>query len=423
MTFAPLQQMVGYGVAISVGIIWAWLMSSLLLPSMLYLKNWNLDSNAIKHESTLERAIKHLGNWVAHSPKIIISIILLIIGIVAFGISLLNIEVNMITFFKDGNQTKESMRFLDEEMVGTMDIEFRIEGDIKEPGTLRNMEKIQNYLHNHPKVATSFSIVDVIKKMHKAVEENNPEFNIIPDSRNKINNLITLYSLSGDPDDFESLVDYNYKTAVITALMQTVSTKEITKFVDEVEYYINNEINDNLVITKTGMLVVFRDLTNKLINSSFISIFISIILICLVSSLFFNKMRWGLISIIPLTSSVLLIFGIMGWANVKFNHITVILSSIIIGVGVDFAIHYISQFKRIQHKKDDQSTISKTVIYNVGYPIILDSLSNMSFGAMLVSTFIPIQHIGGLMILAMITTSIGTITLMASIIELQMKKL
>jgi predicted RND superfamily exporter protein len=47
----------------------------------------------------------------------------------------------------------------------------------------------------------------------------------------------------------------------------------------------------------------------------------------------------------------------------------------------------------------------------------------MAFGALLFSSFIPIQQIGGLMVLAMLATSIGTLTLMASIIELLKNKL
>ena len=54
----------------------------------------------------------------------------------------------------------------------------------------------------------------------------------------------------------------------------------------------------------------------------------------------------------------------------------------------------------------------------MGYPIILDAGSNMGFGALLFSAFIPVQYIGGLMVLAMLSTSLGTITLLATASEL-----
>ena len=53
--------------------------------------------------------------------------------------------------------------------------------------------------------------------MHRTVMDDDPDFEIVPDDRKKVNNLFTMYSMSGDPDDFSSLVDYEYKVGLITA--------------------------------------------------------------------------------------------------------------------------------------------------------------------------------------------------------------
>ena len=418
MTFAPLQQLIGFGIGMSVGITWAWLLASILLPALISLKKWNLDSRAINSVGAIEKLIDKIGRNVMTYPKIVLSSSLIIVLIAAIGIKFLNIEVNLITFFKPGSEIRNSMEFLDNEMTGTMDMELRIEGDIKSPETLEKIENIQEFLQKNPNVATSISIADIIKTMHKTVMDDDPAFEVIPETREKVNNLFTLYSMSGDPDDFEALVDYDYETALITNLMKSVSTKEIAKFVNDTEDYINNNDLEELNITNTGMIVVLRDLTNMLIRSSFISIFASIILIAIIASIFFKRVRWGLIAVTPLISAVVLNFGLMGWFGLDFSHVTAILSSVIIGVGVDFAIHYISQFRRIAERSENVATITNETIDDVGYPIILDAASNMSFGALIFSTFLPIQQIGSLMVLAMLATSIGTLTLMAAIIEL-----
>ncbi|NHZ86817.1 MAG: MMPL family transporter, partial [Planctomycetia bacterium] len=423
MVFAPLQQMIGYGVAISFGIAWAWLMSSLLLPALISLKKWHLDSKAIRKAGIIERIIDGVGRRVMTYPKVILVSAILIVILAGFGIKMLNIEVNIMTFFKDGSEIKNSMEFIDQEMAGTMDMEFRVEGDIKAPETLKEMEMIQDFLEKHPDVTTSISIADIIKQMHKTVMDNDPAYDVIPDTREKVNNLFTLYSMSGDPDDFESLVDYDYETGLITTLMRSVSTKEIAQFVNETEKFVDDNISSNLNVSSTGMLVVFRDLTDMVVKSSFISIFASIILIAIIAAVFFKRVLWGIIAITPLLSAVILNFGLMGWFGLDFSHVTAILSSVIIGVGVDFGLHYISQFKRISASSGNHEKITNQTIDDVGYPIMLNAGSNMAFGALLFSTFLPIQQIGGLMVLAMLATSIGTLTLMASTIELLKKKL
>ncbi|MDP6578314.1 MAG: hypothetical protein QF613_05130, partial [Candidatus Marinimicrobia bacterium] len=67
--------------------------------------------------------------------------------------------------------------------------------------------------------------------------------------------------------------------------------------------------------------------------------------------------------------------------------------------------------------------LTREVIEDVGYPIILDATSNLGFGALLFSTFIPVQYIGGLLIFAMISTSVGTLTILAVIAEMLKSRL
>jgi hypothetical protein len=306
---------------------------------------------------------------------------------------------------------------MDQEMTGTMDLRIRVEGDIKDPDILRKMDSLQVFVEKNNKIAVTYSIADVVKQMHRTVMDDSLKYESIPTSREKVNNLFTMYSMSGDPDDFSAMIDYDYTVGLITALSTVMTTEEVFSFVVSVSNYIKTYFNENLNINVTGMIVVIRDMVIMIIQSSSLSILFSLILIGIIASIFFKRILWGFLAVVPLTAAVILNFGLMGHFNVMLNHITAILSSIIIGVGVDFAIHFISQFRRLsQTAHEDQ--LSLEVIKDVGYPIILDAGSNMGFGALLFSAFVPVQYIGGLMVFAMISTSMGTLTLLSSTAEL-----
>ena len=134
-------------------------------------------------------------------------------------------------------------------------------------------------------------------------------------------------------------------------------------------------------------------------------------------------MIWAVLSVIPLTSAVILNFGLMGIFGVKLSHLTALLTSIIIGVGVDFAVHYISSYRRHSSNESKPSKLSSLTMDDVGYPIMLDVVSNMGFAALLLSDLVPLNYMGGLMIFAMISTSFGTFILMGTTIEILTKKL
>ena len=422
MTLSPIEPLFGYGIIIGIGIAWAWFLSSLMLPAVISLKKWNLESKAITELSIFEKVINKLGKIVLTHPKYVFSAGATIVLIGLFGISKVVVDVNMSKFFKPGTEIRDTMDFMDDKMAGTVDIRVRVEGDMKNPQTLSSMRALQKKMEDNEKVITSFSIANVVEQMHRTVMDDNSDYETIPDNREKVNNLFTVYSMSGDLDDFSSIVDYDYKTGLITAFSKVMSTDEIFVFVEKMNGHVKTIMDRDLIVDFTGMIVVLRDLVIMIVRSSAVSIIFSLIVIGILASIFFKRILWGMLAVIPLTSAVIINFGFMGYFGIELSHITAILSSIIIGVGVDFAVHYIAQFRRLS-RTIDANKLSREVIDDVGYPIILDAGSNMGFGALLFSTFVPIQYIGGLTVFAMVSTSIGTLTVLSALAELLKQRL
>ena len=416
LSFAPIKQLMGYGICISVGIAHAFFLSSTFLPAAISLKKWDMNSKAVTRPSIFENLISYFGKTVSTNPKLILGSGVFIATAGIIGLLYLKVDVNIASFFRQGTEFRNSIDFIDQEMTGTMDIRVRLEGSMKNPRTLNEIVNLQDVLENNKKVTTSFSIADVVKQMHRVVMDDDPDFETIPKDQGKVNNLFSMYSMSGDPEDFSTMVDYEYSVGLVTALSRVMSTEEIISIVDEIEEYVGG-LKSVGSASVTGMAVVIRDLVYLVVQSSVISIVMSVILIGLITSLFFKRIAWGMMAIIPLSVAVVINFGFMGLAGIHLSHVTALLASVIIGVGVDFAIHYISQFRRLS-KISEKNALTNDVIEDVGYPIILDSASNMSFGALLFSAFIPVQYMGGLMVFAMISTSIGTLTFLAAMAEL-----
>jgi len=422
MMVSPIEPLFGYGIIIGAGIAWAWFLSSLLLPAVISLKKWDSNSIAISRTSIFENIIKKLGKVVFTHPKYVLTFGVAFVIIGCTGLSKIIVDVNMVNFFKPGTEIRDSMDFLDEKMAGTVDIRVRAEGDMKSPEILSSMRKLQDLMEEDEKVSTSFSIVNVVEQMHRTVMDDDPSYEVIPENREKINNLFTMYSMSGDPDDFSSMVDYEYKIGLITAFSKVMSTIEIFDYVEKMNQEVKLLKAEGLDLEFTGMIVILRDLVEMIVSSSVLNIVFSLIIIGIIASIFFKRILWGLLAVVPLFSAVIINFGFMGYFGIELSHVTALLSSIIIGVGVDFSIHYISQYRRLARTVRSDKLISE-VIEDVGYPIILDAGSNMGFGALLFSVFLPIQNIGGLMVFAMVSTSIGTLTVLAALSELLKHKL
>jgi len=428
LIFSPLEGMNGYGITLAFGIGWAWLLSLTMMPALISILNWNPNSKAITKVSFMENIMQKFGVLSTKNPKKILLIGLSTVIISIGGLFFLKVEVNMSNMFSEGSVINDSAKFLDENMTGNLNVIIKAssnsgEGGMKEPRNLKDIEKIQDYLDNMEAVTSTISITDVVKQLHKTWMDDNKDFETIPDSRAKINNLFFLYQMNED-SDVSSLINDDNEAIVLTALMKTFSTSDMAFFKKDIENYIEQNIydnNDDLKIEISGVMAFLADFVWLVIKTSMISIISSIIIICLIASLFYKSIRFGILSIIPLLAAIIMNFGLMGLFGIEVTHMTAILSSIIIGVGVDFSIHYTSEYKKLIEEKEENKTIK--TINNVGHPILLDALSNMGFASLMLSTIIPMTQIGGLMVFAMCACSVGTLTLLASSIEIFKDKL
>ena len=434
---SPLDYMIGYSFGIAFGVMWALFLSCTMLPSLISLKKWSLKSSAISNESIIEKLTNRIGEFVHLKPKKVLFGSLLIVLISAIGIWLINVEVNVIKFYKKGNPIRESTIFIDDNFTGTMNLSIKMETNITNDEGIPNYDNyvklynLQQFLESNDQISMTFSFADVLGQSYKAYTNSDSEF--IPNA-DELEGTYTMLSISEKSDIEDDLISllgenydedfYNIDKLLVTAMIKTISTEEIQKLISQTEDYIEinfNKDNSNLYIS--GLSVFIKDFVNIIVQSSMTSIFLSLLLILFITGLFFKSLKWGMLSIIPLASAIILNFGLMGIFGIDLNHMTALLSSVIIGVGVDFSIHYISDYRGNLINKYDSNKINLRTSKDVGYPILLDVFSNMGFVALLFSILIPMNHMGGLMVFAMISTSFGTLTILASLINiLKIKK-
>ncbi|MEE9166868.1 MAG: MMPL family transporter [Candidatus Neomarinimicrobiota bacterium] len=420
---APLRVMTGYGVAISFGIGWAWILSITLLPSLISMKKWRLSAKALASAGAFEKIIHRVGQLVLDRPKAVLAGGMALIIVSLIGATMVIVEVNFLTFFKPASPIRQSMEFVDDNFSGTLNLAIEISGDLKEPTVLSQMEDIQTHLEQEPYVGSTISIANIVRKLHRTIMDDDPAFEIIPKTRDKVANLLTLYGMSGDPDDFSGFVDYEYSKGLVTATVKQNSTAQLLEMVDRINEYLAEIPTDDVTVRFTGFPVFVKDFVNVLIISSFRSLAVSLILVVLLSWFFFRSLRWGLLAVLPLGTAIILNFGLMGWIGLELNHVTALLTSIIIGVGVDFAVHFVAQYRYFLKQGMDRDMVSQATIDDVGYPIILNVAAvSFGFSALLFSQFVPMEYMGGLVIISMVSCALGTLTILATLTHLMRDK-
>ena len=430
MVFSPIPHMLGYGVVIAFGVIWAWLLSTTLLPSLIIVKKWDIKSKTFNQNSFIENQIKSLSQKIINRPKKILVFSFLVAAISFIGIWFIKVEVNVIKFFKEDTSIRESTDFIDNEMSGSMNLTIRAKGDFENMENILLLDALEKKISEIPNLSEIKKIISypyIVREAYKIEKESFGEFNdiVYPTTNEELEVLYTTISSYND-SRISSIINEDQNTTIISAQMQTVSTQKASDISDLINSEISQfkkDFNTDIEFETTGLLVFLKEFVSMVVQSALISISISIFIIFIVSFIFYKKFSWAILSIIPLLTAIILNFGIMGLIGVELSHLTALLTSIIIGVGVDFSIHYISDYR---HKIKENVPIhdrSLKTSQDVGYPIMLDVVSNLGFIALLFSAIIPLNYMGALMVFAMISTSFGALTILSSIIEILKRKL
>ena len=402
------------GLLAGIGIAWALIMSLTYIPAYLS----GIKPAVKKHEAKanlLEKALIFLARKLTLHPKKILITAFIIVVFLGIGIFRLQVEGNTVNFFNKENVVRKSSDLIDKHMGGSQTISIHYAGDIKDPQLLKRMIEVEEELKKTPGVGQAMSIASVVKTMSKSIlDPDDPNYDAIPDSRDAVAQYFELYSFSGDPSDFEQLVDFNYENAQLIIRVNDPSSVAVLKVVDKIQSLTKD---DPSVSQIGGMGLITAEMTDKLISGQNRSLTFALIVVTLLIILIFRSWKAGALALVPLLMACIVLFGLMGWLGIRLDAATALLSSIMIGVGVDYTIHYLWRHQQeIKSGKNTKEAVFETLT-TTGKGITFNALSVIiGFAALLFSSFNPIRFFGFLTSISILACLIGALFVIPALI-------
>jgi predicted RND superfamily exporter protein len=150
-----------------------------------------------------------------------------------------------------------------------------------------------------------------------------------------------LVLLAGDEDSGYSN-DPLEPTAIRTMIqLRTTGSRDSQAVIDIIKEYIDVNFPKNVRVIIGGGITYEMAVTDLIFNSQLISIFISVIIVFLIIAISNKSMIAGVIGSVPLTLAILCNFAVMGFLGIKLSLGTALISSLAVGIGIDYTIHFI----------------------------------------------------------------------------------
>jgi hypothetical protein len=156
--------------------------------------------------------------------------------------------------------------------------------------------------------------------------------------------------------------------------------------------------------------MVFADL---ILRGQISSLGLSVLIVIGLVSLMFRSLRFGLIAGIPVALAIAVNFGIMGLLGIALTSSTALISSIAVGIGVDYAIHFLERYRETLKETKDPVYAGRFSMSLTGRAVFLNAAIVISgFMVLLFSVFPPNRQVGALVSLNMLTAFAATVTIM-----------
>ena len=339
---------------------------------------------------------------------VLVSLLALSLGL--YGTTKMHLETDLGRFF--GNEFKgySDMLYIEKEFGGVAPlyavIDSQQEGGLKDPELLRAIDRFSDYLRQQDGVDKVIAASDLIKHMNYRFHDSDPAYDIIPDDRKQIAELLLMASMSDDGDMLSRFFDDGYSKTSIGIRYRHRDLYRIDGLNKVIRSYLRSDAHfqEPTRSYATGTTILFANTMVPILDGLYQSLFVASIAILVLMILLFRSFKVALISMVPNLVPILLTLGTMGLLDIPLNIATAPVAAIALGIAIDDTIHFLVRFKREFDRGRNYSKAVENTLQSVGKPILVTTtVLTAGFCIFLFSNFQPTQNLGVLISFAMVS--------------------
>ncbi|HSR87356.1 MAG TPA: MMPL family transporter, partial [Pontiella sp.] len=296
----------------------------------------------------------------------------------------------------------------------------------KRPEMLAYIDRLQAFLADVPTIGKTSSALDALKKANYELnydsaesEERNSTFYGIPPTPSAVSQVFTQLEGMKKKDSLFHMITKDYNEINIWIQLKSGDNTDMVAVAETIERWMaDNPAPVELEPEWAGLTylnVVWQD---KMVAGMMNALLSSFVVVLIMMMVLFRSPVFGLLAMIPLTVTITLIYGLIGWIGKDYDMPVAVLSSLTLGLSVDFAIHFLERSceltkhygswqEAVWHMfKEPAMAISRNaIIISIGFmPLLFAPLVPYKTVGFFLATIMAISWIATLFILTALIT-------------------
>ncbi len=287
------------------------------------------------------------------------------------------------------------------------------------PDILATIEGLQRALMDSGWVGKTNALPDVVKVVNRELHTGDDRDYRIPETVPAVAQTLLQFQSSHRPHDLWHMVTPDFQSTAIWVQLTSGDNQDMTRVMDAMDQYLSdNPLPAGVTARWAGKTFINVIWQRTMVAGMLKSLMGAFIVVFLMMALLFRSVRFGLLAMLPLTATILTVYGLIGWVGKYYDMPVAVLSSLTLGLSVDFAIHFIQRMRSLYKQTGSFAEAARQIFEAPGRAIMRNAIViALGFTPLLLAPLLPYVTVGVFMASIMAISGVATLVLLPAVMS------
>lgn len=288
------------------------------------------------------------------------------------------------------------------------------------PEALRLVETVQQALMDTGGVGKANALPDIVKVVNRELFGGDTKDYVVPATSPAVAQTLLQFQSSHRPQDLWHMVTPDFRSTAIWLQLKSGDNQDMTQVITAMDQYLSaNPLPDGVAANwagKTYINVVWQD---EMVAGMLKSLLGAFVIVFFMMALLFRSPSFGLLAMVPLTVTILAVYGLIGLIGKDYDMPIAVLSSLTLGLSVDFAIHFIQRMRTLAAEMGSFADAAIHIFEEPARAIARNAIViALGFIPLFFAALVPYITVGAFMASIMAISGLATLLLLPALMSL-----
>ncbi len=287
----------------------------------------------------------------------------------------------------------------------------------QDPDALHLIETMQLALMNTGGVGKTNALPDIVKVVNRELFGGEEADYDIPATSSAVAQTLLQFQSSHRPQDLWHMVTPDFRSTAIWLQLKSGDNQDMTRVVAAMDDYLRvNPLPDGVTANWAGKTYINLVWQDEMVAGMLKSLLGAFVIVFFMMALLFRSPALGVLAMVPLTVTILAIYGLIGWIDKDYDMPIAVLSSLTLGLSIDFAIHFIQRMRTLVAEAGSFAAASLHIFEEPARAIARNAIViALGFTPLFFASLVPYITVGAFMASIMVVSALATLLLLPAL--------